>query len=75
MERKLFLRAFVHGITSLSEGMTSVFSWRFYQRQPFSYDERFGTDTERLASDWQRVGDDIRSATKQFEKEMKSNHK
>ncbi len=25
-----------------------------------TYEERFGTDKERIASDWKKVGDDIR---------------
>lgn len=75
MERKSFSRVFVDGIASLGEGMASMFSWGFYPQQSLSYEERFGTDAELFASDWQRVGDDMRSAMNQFEKEMGNSFK
>ncbi|MBI3045992.1 MAG: hypothetical protein HYY86_00395 [Candidatus Harrisonbacteria bacterium] len=31
-----------------------------------TYEEQFGTDEERLASDWKKVGDDFRNAMEKF---------
>ena len=75
MKRKSFLRAFGDGIVSLSQGMASILSWGIYPCQVPSYEELFGTDEECLDSDWQQVGNVMRSATNQFEKETKGSSK
>jgi len=43
-------------------GMSKLFVWDFNRK---SYEERFGSDAELLASDWKKVGDDIRHAIRQ----------
>lgn len=75
MECKPFLRAFQKGVVKLGEGMASTFNWMFYSLRAFSYKESFGTDTESLISDWQKVGEDIGNAIKQFEKETEGSSK
>ncbi len=52
---KVFIKAFLRGMGSINI---------FPSRQQ-SYTERFGTDEECLASDWKKVGDDMRKAIKQ----------
>ena len=56
---------FLDGINSIFSGMVSVFSWGTIN-PTFSYEERFGTDEELLASDWQAVGNDLRTAMGQI---------
>lgn len=75
VKRKSFLRVSLDGMANLGKGMALIFSFGFYPSRPFSYEERFGTDAERLRSDWQRVGDDIQSAVKQFKEEIEDNPK
>ena len=64
LKGKSYLRAFVDGMARIGGGF-------FSHRTAFNYEEQFGTDGECLASDWKVVGDDIRRAMKQFEKETK----
>ena len=67
MKIKSFLRAFLDGFVSIGKGMASL---SLFPLSRFSsYEERFGTDEELLASDWQKVGDDLRNAMKGFENE------
>ena len=61
MKKSSFWKSFFRGISHL-------FIWNFDCR---SYEERFGSDTEQLTSDWKKVGDDIRHAVQQFEKKLK----
>ncbi len=57
-------RTFLDGIRSLVSGMASIFSFGTFNSTS-SYKEMFGTDEELLASDWQAVGDDLRTAIRQ----------
>jgi len=53
-------RTFLDGIRSLVSGVVSIFSFGTFNSTP-SYEEMFGTDEELMASDWQAVGDDLRT--------------
>ncbi len=62
MERKDFW-------DNLFDGISSLFPWTGSR---LSYEERFGTDKDQLASDWRKVGDDIRNAMGISRKKYKS---
>ena len=62
------------GARSIGEGMASINIWGSIYR-PTSQriiktieSDGFVTDSKNIASDWKKVGDDIRKATKDFEK-------
>lgn len=63
----LFLKE--KGWKSFLRGISYLFTWGFDHR---SYEKRFGNDAELLASDWEKVGNDICNATQQFEKNLKN---
>ena len=67
MKIKSFLRAFLDGFVSIGEGLASLSP--FLPRRLPNYEERFGTDEELLASDWQKVGNDLRNAMQHSEDE------
>ena len=54
------------GLGEIGRGMSKItlFPTNHYK----DYEEMFGTDEERLASDWKKVGDDLRKAMKKFER-------
>jgi len=70
MKIKSFLRAILDGFVSIGEGMASLSL--FPLSRLLSYEERFGTDEELLASDWQKVGNDLRDAMHHLEDEKKN---
>lgn len=71
MKRKSFLRILLDGFASIGGGMATIVSFGSYHPRHRAYEERFGTDAECLASDWQKVGDDLRNAIKRLEDEKK----
>ena len=64
-----FFCSFFYGIASIGKGMASLMS----PVDSPSYEERFGTDAQLLASDWRVVDNDMKIAIKHFEKELKKN--
>lgn len=73
MKRTSLWRVLVDGMASIGEGMASIFNLGHSRSRPPSYEEQFGTDAERLASDWNKVGDDFRTVLSRSEKEIKDN--
>lgn len=70
MKKKSFIRRILDGFATIGEGMASLFSLGGRSAKPFNYEERFGTDEQLLASDWEKVGDELRSAAVKLGKGM-----
>ena len=68
MERVSFFRQVARGFADLRDGLASLFWSGKYPPFSLYYDKHFGIDKERLASDWRRVGDDMRNVVRKFEK-------
>ncbi len=69
MKRTSLWRVLVDGMASIGEGMASIFNLGPSRSRPPSYEEQFGTDAERLASDWKKVANDFHTVLKGYEKD------